>query len=370
MSRITLVPASVKAGSRTARTLCVEVGSSAARVQSLPMPSGLKTDVAGQLSKIGGSLMRASASFASQSSWLSHRATLGLLADSPAGFVLDLTEPPLLSPHAPKPGAKPNEKDPGFLAGLGAGLKDLGEGVLRTGAAVNYVNPLYHLAPDSAMPFKATQKKWNKELLEGLKWASKHPDQFLEAAGKDLVAYNEHAKGHHRFGGGKNTIAILEIFVAPAKIAKVGKTMSQTAKANRASSEAARLSGSARAELDNAISRRRTEEGRVIVKRDTESNADFETRKRLHEMQRNTAKLEWRAAKRDAYEANKRLREAQQRASEAAAAAQRARDELNAKIKENLHEKVTQPIDRNTAHEAFEAEREKQEERRRERQGR
>lgn len=46
-------------------------------------------------------------------------------------------------------------------------------------------------------------------------WAVRHPGQFAKAVGGDLVAAEDHGKGEHAHGGGRNAVTLLSL-LAPA----------------------------------------------------------------------------------------------------------------------------------------------------------
>lgn len=220
MTRPAMTRSTVYAGAGVARSVGSELSAVGSRVSGMPIPEGVKGDVAGLLAAAGAMISRSGHAVASQSAWLTYRADMFALADGPGGrlFVPGVNDggPRLLSPMPP-PGQRKS-----FGKGLLAGAMDLAEGFARTGAAANMVNPLSKLMPRELTPFGKTQRRWERELREGLDWARRNPGEFAKAVGRDAVAYDDWKKGESDYALGKNTFALLELLVPVSKISKLG----------------------------------------------------------------------------------------------------------------------------------------------------
>jgi hypothetical protein len=92
------------------------------------------------------------------------------------------------------------------------------------------------------IPFVASRRK---QLDTGLDWAAHHPGQFAKAVGNDLVAAEDHNKGDHAHGAGRNAVGLLLLLAPVGWAGKAGLGARGAAKGEKAAvaaSEAARAS--------------------------------------------------------------------------------------------------------------------------------
>lgn len=365
MSRPTMTPSTVTAAAGVASAVGSELTAIGASVSGFPIPEGVEGDIAGRLAAAGASLTRAGSAVGSQSAWLRYRAALFLAADAPGGGLLRAglsAGPSLLSPFAVPPKGK------GFWRGLRDGALDTGEGFLRTVSVANQ-NSVGRVWPKELMPFGKTQRRWNKEFEDGVKWANAHPAEFAAAVGRDMVAYDDHADGETGYALGKNVVAVLGFFVPISKISKLGVAARGVKRAAGDVRVAERARDAAAARRDTAHQNRQYYQ-RDAVQGQHESDADFRVRQAARPQLRAASDAAWERATDRANEA----REAAVRARDAAKAADDRMADAKSKLREQMTSGtewakrgggvVTDPVDpragASSIHQAFESHRDDQ----------
>jgi hypothetical protein len=262
--RILIVPSSLRAGAKRCMTVAREANAAALRVGSLPSPEGLPPEAAGQLRSAMAQLQRSCLSAEREAQFLNARAQRGLMADGPFGSLIDLTGPGLLSPWAMPAGPKRKKEkkhhwwDGPKNFGLGMvdevadtakGLSDAAAGI--AGHAIDGdINPVAALAHALGLPRLSDHipyiGKRRKELDQAADWAVRHPDEFALAVGKDVIAYDDHAKHHHAHGAGRNTVGILGLLVPFSKAGAAAKATKAVKPVRTAARDAAEASGASR----------------------------------------------------------------------------------------------------------------------------
>lgn len=261
MTRIVIVPSTLRAGAGRCRTVALETSGIAGRVAALPSPEGMPPEATAQLNAAAAQLRRSSASAGAGATFLTSRAQQALLADGPFGAPLELFGPGLLSPWAmpPAPPKKEEKNESGGLMGFLDGAKDelveTAVGLGKTGAglagrAIDGDLPVPGLfrpgGPNVSqhIPFIGDQRK---ELDAGLDYARRNPGKFTTAMGRDLIAYDDHARGDNAHGAGRNTVGILGLLNPAAKAASASKASRAAQAASRAEDAAAKANAGARA---------------------------------------------------------------------------------------------------------------------------
>lgn len=265
--KIVIVPSTLRAGAKRCMTVAREANASALRVGGLPVPDGMPPEATAQLRSAMAQLQRSCAAAERESQFLTARARRGLLADGPLGSLIDLTGPGLLSPWA-MPAAPPQRKkdrhhwydaQARFFGGAAAEVYDTGRGLADTGAGIaghvvdgdmlGPVGPLLHHAGvprlSDHIPYIGQRRK---ELDAAADWAAHHPGEFATDMGKDLVAYDDHHKGDHAHGAGRNAVTVLSLLIPFSKAGAAGKAAKTSGTARDVERAAAASRDAARAE--------------------------------------------------------------------------------------------------------------------------
>ncbi|MEA2149638.1 MAG: hypothetical protein QOD69_1468 [Solirubrobacteraceae bacterium] len=257
-----MVPSSLKAGAGRCRTVAREASDAAGRIGALPSPEGMPGEATAQLHAAAAQLHRIQASAAREAQFLTARAQLGILADGPFGGGLGgLLGLGLLSPWPPPPPVKKPKEHHWYDGPLDFldGAKDEGVDTVRalgdTAIAVGGhaldgdllplgVGALLHHAGvprvSDHVPFVAGRRQ---QLDTALDWAVHHPKQFAKAVGNDLVAAEDHNKGDHAHGAGRNAVGLLSLLAPVGWAGKAGVGAHAAAKGEQAAvavSDAAR----------------------------------------------------------------------------------------------------------------------------------
>ncbi len=265
--RILIVPSSLRGGARRCMTVAREANATAQRVAGLPSPEGMPPEATSQLRAAVAQLARSSAAAGRQSEFLTARAQRGLMADGPFGSPLDLSGPSLLSPwELPADPKKPKKHHwydgpLDFLDGAYDETVETVKGVGNTGLGIaahtiDGDNPLVRIPQIPGMgrlsdhiPFLAKQRR---DLDAAADWALHHPGEFATGVGKDLVAYDDHAKGDNAHGAGRNTVGIIGLLAPMSKAGSAAKASRAAGAAKKAEESAARASDDARVVRDRA----------------------------------------------------------------------------------------------------------------------
>jgi hypothetical protein len=258
-----MVPSSLRSGAGRCRTVARESSDAASRVGGLPSPQGMPGEATAQLHAAAAQLRRVNASAVREAEFLSARARLGILADGPFGGGLGgLLGPSLLSPWPPPPAVRKPKKHhwydgpADFLDGAKDELLDTGKALGDTAIAlgghaldgdlVPGVGTVLHAAGvprlSDQIPFVKSRRK---QLDAALDWAAHHPGQFAKAVGNDLVAAEDHNKGDHAHGAGRNAVGLVMLLAPVGWASKAGLGARGAAKGEKAAvaaSDAARAS--------------------------------------------------------------------------------------------------------------------------------
>jgi hypothetical protein len=330
--KIVIVPSTLRAGAKRCMTVAREANASALRLGGLPTPDGVPATATGQLRSAMAQLQRSCAAAERESQFLAARAERGLLADGPFGALIDVTSPPLLSPWA-MPAAPPKKREHHwyggpreFLEGAADESTDTIKGLVDTGAGLaghaidGDLGPLGPLLQAAGGPRLSDHIPYigakRKELDAAAAWAYRHPGEFAGAVGKDLVAYDDHAKGDNAHGFGRNAVGLLSMLAPLSKAGAVGTTT----KAARTARNAERAAGDARGVALAAQRAAYVDHVRATVRRDGESEEAYDLRRvqARNELTRTTGQ---------SHMAEERLRTDVQEAREAAERAAEARRE-------------------------------------------
>lgn len=256
-----MVPSSLRAGAERCRTVAREASDEAGRVGALPSPDGMPGEATAQLHAAAAQLRRCYASALREAEFLTARARLGILADGPFGSALgDILGPSLLSPWPP-PAVRKSKKHHwydgplDFLDGAKDELVDTAKALKDTAIAVGGhaldgdLTPLGAILHAAGVPRLSDQipfvRSRRKQLDTALDWAAHHPDQFAKAVGNDLVAADDHNKGDHAHGAGRNAVGLLSLLAPVGWAGKAGigvHAATRGEKAAGAASDAARAS--------------------------------------------------------------------------------------------------------------------------------
>jgi hypothetical protein len=260
--KIVMVPSSLRAGAGRCRTVAREAHGIASRVGALPSPEGMPGEATAQLHSAVAQLQRCQASAQREADFLTSRAHLGILADGPFGGALGgLLGPSLLSPWPPPPPVSKPKKHHwydgpvAFLDGAKDELVDTGKGLADTAIAIGGhaidgdllpgpIGPLlHHLGVprlSDHIPFVNSRRR---QLDAGLDFARHHPGQFAKAVGGDLIAAEDHKKGDHAHGAGRNAVGIVSLLIPAGYASRAGLAARGAAKGEKAAvaaSDAAR----------------------------------------------------------------------------------------------------------------------------------
>jgi len=268
--KILIVPSTLRRGAQSCLTVAREANASARRVAGLPSPEGMPPEATGRLHAAVAQLARSSASAERQAEFLLARAERGLLADGPLGALLDLTGPGLLSPwNMPAAPKKPKEHHwydgpLSFADGVYDEASETIVGVGKTGLGLSahvidgdipgVLAPRLPFTGRTSdhLPFLARQRR---DLDAAARWAAEHPGEFATAVGKDLVAYDDHAKGDNAHGAGRNALGIAGLLVPFSKSASAVKASRAANAAKDAEAAAARASAESRVSREAAQGR-------------------------------------------------------------------------------------------------------------------
>lgn len=364
--RVSIDPRTLRRGGRAANRVAIEAARSASRLRSLPMPEGAEDLAPGEINAAAADLLRAARSLNSQARWLAFRAQMAFLADA-GEFTLVLIGPRLESPfadtgHRPGSGRAPGKDEGGLDDGVFDGLVDILDGAVRTVAVAGskYLDPegihtgrLPYVGKDIA--------RWRREFAEGMRWAKEHPGEFLKAFGKDLVAYNEHARGDHDYGFGKNAVEIAGVLVPVSKITKLAKA-AKAAEAARASR--ARGRDVAQGAADDATTKQLRDQGRLgghsrdVKRRDGETAQEFAERQRKKLEARAQARRDYEASRDAAKDARTRLDDAKADLDRARREAEQAAEEQRSGTRKEVIGEAVESTNTGT-HQAHEQERER-----------
>lgn len=231
-------PGSLERGADRCRSIAGDIDRIGDRVASLPHPEGMPGDAASELASIVAALGRSQRAAGAQGRWLDYRARLGLLADGPfSGGAFDFGAPPLLSPwDLPEtpPANKPKRSgwskfwgdlgdvsppNVNFAIGVAEGLYGLGKGAVETivvGGA-HLIDRRTGRPISDSIPWVGGLRR---DFDAGVAWALKHPKEFAELMGKNLIAADEDNAAQR---AGKITVEIAGLVVSVSKLAKLGK---------------------------------------------------------------------------------------------------------------------------------------------------
>ena len=312
----------------------------------MPSPEGMPGEATAQLHSAIAQLQRCQASAQREADFLTSRAHLGILADGPFGGALGgLFGPNLLSPWPPPPPVSKPKKHHwydgpvAFLDGAKDELVDTGKGLADTAIGIGGhaidgdllpgIGPLLHHLGlprlSDHIPFVNSRRR---QLDAGLDFALHHPGQFVKAVGGVLIAAEDHKKGDHAHGAGRNAVAILSLLIPAGYAGKAGLAARGAAKGEKAAvaaSDAARAS--ARTARD--VSKVADSDAAIIAK--TPKLADLAERAAVRARRAHYLATK---AEGEARLANARIETETQKAE---AAAERAREKLHELPKETLH---------------------------------
>jgi hypothetical protein len=282
--KIVMVPSSLRTGAGRCRTVAREASAAAGRVGAMPSPEGMPGEATAQLHAAAAQLHRIQASATREADFLTARAHLGILADGPFGGALGgLLGPQLLSPWPPPPPVKkPKEHHwydgpVAFLDGAKDELVDTGKGLGNTAIGIGGhaidgdLLPggigalLHHLGAPRLSDHIPFVKSRREQLDAGLDFALHHPGQFAKAVGNDLIAAEDHKKGDHAHGAGRNAVGILSLLIPAGYAGKAGLAARGAAKGEKAA-VAASDAASAAARTARGVSKVADSDAAILAK--------------------------------------------------------------------------------------------------------
>jgi hypothetical protein len=207
MTRVVMVPSSLRNGAVACRTVARETSASARRVKGFPAPQGLAPEDLAELRALAPQLQRAAIAAEREAIFLLTCSHLGLLADGPMSSLMGLVVPPLLSPWAMPVSPKRERPD---LEGqdIGKGITDelgaIGKSLLDTSAGLlGHVLDSRGGHVSEQIPFIDKRKR---ELDDAASYIYHHPWDFTKEALKGAVAYDDFK--HGRIGHGMGVAAV------------------------------------------------------------------------------------------------------------------------------------------------------------------
>lgn len=229
MTKVLMVPATLRDGAISCRTVAREGSAAAGRVKALPSPASIPPAAESLLHDAANQLQHSAIAAERDAIVLLKCSHLGVLADGPFGAVIAITLPPLLSPW-PMPAAAKDHGSPlgGLLhdvtapvrvvVGAGQELYGTAHGLLDTAIAAE-AHELDRVIPGLSDHIWYVGEK-RRQFDAGVKWAYDHPGQFFAMLGKDTIAYKQWSEHHYANAIGHNIAGVAELLVAIGKLGK------------------------------------------------------------------------------------------------------------------------------------------------------